>query len=59
MTRRVVFYLDSGYVGAKWKETVEFEDDVTDDEIEAEFLEWLSQYGGWYDEEEAQSDASE
>lgn len=39
---KVEFYAAMGYAGCKIKETVEYENDVSDDELQEDFEEWLS-----------------
>lgn len=46
---KIKFYLDSGYVGGKREEIVEFEDGTTEDEITKVYTEWIAEYGGWYE----------
>lgn len=47
--KKVEFYLGIGYVGADYKEILEFEDDTTDEEIEECFKDWSDNYidRGW------------
>ena len=51
--KKIVFFVESGYVGGDRKETFEFEDNVTDEQIRKEFEEWLygNEYAGWYEKE--------
>ena len=49
--RRVKFYLSVGIVGADREETVEFDDDTTDEEIDEHLQAWLGNFdSGWYEE---------
>jgi len=51
--KQIRFYLDSGYVGAKKEEIVEFDDDVTMDEIQEAFDLWLGNFDmGWHEVED-------
>ena len=49
IVKKVQFYLGIGYPGADHKEIVEFEDNVTDEEIDEYLNEWASNYidYGW------------
>lgn len=49
---KITFYIDSEYVGTG-KETVDFPDDTTVEEISDRFEIWLSKHleAGWYREE--------
>ena len=38
--RNVLFTLETGFIGADWEEEFEFEDDATDEEINAELADW-------------------
>ncbi len=38
---KVLFTLSTGFVGAEHKETIEFEDDITDKELEEEWNSWI------------------
>jgi hypothetical protein len=51
--RKVTFYVDSGYVGGAREEEFEFNDNITDDEIDKQFDEWLcgNGYAGWHEED--------
>lgn len=51
---KITFYIDSRYVGAVQKETVDFPDDTTVEEIDDYFEVWLSNHleAGWYREED-------
>jgi hypothetical protein len=52
--RRVKFYLNSGYVGAKREEIMEYGAAASDQDIEDDFQMWLSEngYAGWYEIED-------
>lgn len=47
--KKVKFSLGAGFAGCRHKETIEFEDDVMDEEIEADYQEWAQNYmdSGW------------
>jgi len=49
--RRIHFHIGTGYAGADYDEIFEFEDDVTDKEIDEAFREWESNCinAEWYD----------
>lgn len=49
--RKVKFTLSIGIVGAKQEETFEYDDDVSEDEIDDDYSDWVSNYidGGWND----------
>ncbi len=51
--RKVKFTLSIGLVGCKREDTIKFDDDVTDQEIQETYEEWqLEQLdGGWEDTE--------
>ena len=52
---KVTFYVSSGYVNSKRKETFTFPDDMTSEEIEENYKGWLDINNvdmGWYIEEE-------
>lgn len=46
---KVQFTLSIGFVGARHKEVVELDDDMTEDELDAAWTEWSQFYidGGW------------
>lgn len=51
--RRVKFFCNTGFVGAKREEVIEFDDDATYEGIEAEFEIWLTNFDiGWYELED-------
>ena len=52
--RKLIFYVKTNVVGSKVKEEQEFEDNVTDEEIEKAYEEWLWNNidSGWYNNEE-------
>lgn len=52
--RRIVFYVDSGYVGATRKEVYEFGDDATEDDVQLAYNDWVSQYCGWWELEDGE-----
>lgn len=47
--KRVEFTLSIGFVTGKHRKVMEFDDDITDEEIEQEYNEWMWNYidGGW------------
>lgn len=49
--RKIKFYLGIGIPGAHQEEIIEFEDDVTDEEIKRSFIEWRENLldGSWWD----------
>lgn|GEM_PF-1615501 len=49
--RKIKFHISIGLAGAEQEEIVEFEDDVTGEEIEDSFQDWKSDYidAGWWD----------
>lgn len=52
--KKVKFYLSIGFQDASYEEIIEFEDDITREEIEEEFQDWKNGYidMGWHDMEE-------
>lgn len=42
--RKIHFYLSIGYPTAKHEEIVEYDDNVTDDEINSDFSDWVNNY---------------
>jgi len=50
---KVTFTLSIGYSNAKRKEVVEYEDDVTDEELEKDWQDWSANYiDGSFEREE-------
>lgn len=51
--RKIHFHLGVGFAGADHDCVEEFEDDVTDEEIEESFQDWKENYldYGWWDED--------
>lgn len=47
--RKVKFTLSMGLVGCKKEETFEFDDNMTNEEIQEEYEQWVSEQidGGW------------
>lgn len=47
--RKVKFILSMGLVGCKKEETFEFDDNITNEEIQEEYEQWVSEQidGGW------------
>jgi hypothetical protein len=47
--KKYLFTLSIGYPTAKREEEMEFDDDVTEQELEACYMDWRSEYldGGW------------
>lgn len=47
--KKVEFTLSIGFVTGNHHEVMEFDDDITDEEIEQEYNEWIWNYidGGW------------
>ena len=54
--KRVKFYCDIGYVGCEKEEIVEYEDDVSEKDIDADFQDWLWNNidAGWYETKEGE-----
>lgn len=48
--RKIKFYLSIGYAGADYDEIMEFPDNMTDEEIDECFHEWVNGYidAEWY-----------
>lgn len=40
--RKVCFYLGTGFVSAYYKESMEFSDETTDEEIQEEYESWVN-----------------
>ena len=57
--RRIVFKRNKGMGSQPYTETMEFEDNATDEEIHAAYVDWVWQECGdeftWYEEGEEQS----
>ena len=50
---RVNVHLSIGFAGAEHRDTLEFDDDATDENIEAEVQEWANNYiETWWEKEE-------
>lgn len=49
--RKVKFYLGTGYPSSNHEEIMEFDDDITDEEIEEEYQIWKEEKldGSWWD----------
>jgi hypothetical protein len=56
--RKIQFSLSIGFSGAEHRTVIEFPDDATDEQIEAEYEIWCQNYmdGGWWDVNEEQSE---
>lgn len=55
MARKIVFSFTNGQVGGSVKETVEYEDGSTDEEIDEDLNNWLYErsQATWYDAEDS------
>lgn len=49
--RKVKFYLGTGYASCNHEESIEFDDNTTDEEIEKEYQIWKEEKldGSWWD----------
>ena len=49
--KRYEFTLSIGFAGAVRREVFEYEDDVTEDDLEVDYIEWRNNYldGGWHE----------
>jgi len=58
-TKRYRFYLDTGFVGANHEEIVELPEEMSSDEVEEEFKDWVwNQIDGYWEvvEDDDESD---
>jgi hypothetical protein len=56
---KVTFHMNSGFVGTNRKETIEMDDDLTDEDIEESWREWVWGYIDGYWEKECTDEPAE
>lgn len=49
--KKYEFTLSIGFAGGKRREVLEFDDDVTEEELEESYIDWRNNYldGGWHE----------